>query len=811
MSPWSRWFGLLGLSVVAAGSDGQIVSETRWTNGSGGAFADASNWDAGVPDATTLARFGVDSFYDVELESDAAVAELSIDAGQILLFGGHRLDVERRAINFADELTISDAGTGLRAGEWVSGDSTVTHVRRGAMLQTNTARFEGFTSITDNNSAITVEQSSFVDGGLVGVRSGGSFTVGVGTDGFLSVQPVVGFFDSNQSSRLLVIGDGSSVTVGDRIFVGTNDRARGFMDVLDGGFVTARAIETRGSFSGSIFSAAPGVRVSGPGSSVVVADELDVVATGAETFGNRVSINDGATLTAGSARITSTAGFGRESQVTISSGGLLDVDDRLDVGGDGGQGSVSVTTAGILQSGSAVIDADTEEVARVRVDGVGSRWRNAGELRLSGEAELIVTDRGDVSTHQFRSATVGGVNAFQTRVAGPGSVLNVETDSTLGGDGESTTMSVGDGAIFATGGRLTVGANASLHVDDGTVAFGESTVADLRRVSGDAGALLGQINLVGDTTVAELRADSVAALDLDGVEVNNRGLISGDGRTPLGIRNHAGGEVRVRGSEWAAFGADSTNAGDVFNFGGQLEFGSGLTNHADGRIAGRGQFIVGESLENLGVMQFSGGLADVLGDVDNVGDGVILTSGGGVTTFFDDLHHSGGEIRTAAGATTVVFGDYSGDGALTGGGDVRLEGGVALGNSPAVVSFGGDLFLGVDSFTEIELAGTGIGEFDRFEVAGDFTIGGRLTTALIDGFKLSAGQSFEIAEAGGTLFGRFDGLADGDRVATFGGHSLLIDYGTSHIRLFAVAVPEPGGAALMIVAGFAATRRRRLR
>ena len=297
------------------------------------------------------------------------------------------------------------------------------------------------------------------------------------------------------------------------------------MDVVDGGSVTAKAIETRGSFGGNIFSTAPGIRVSGPGSSVAVVEELAVVATGGGTFGNRVSVSDGASLSAGSARVTGTAGFGRDSQAFVSSGGVLDIDDRLDVGGDG----------------------------------------------------------------------------------------------------------------------------------------------------------------------------------------------------------------------------------------------------------------------------------------------VILTGGGGVTTFFDDLHHSGGEIRTAAGATTVVFCDDSGDGPLTGGGDVRLEGGVALGNSPAVVSFGGDLLLGVESFTAIELAGTGIGDFDRFEVAGDFTIGGRLTTALIDGFKLSAGQSFEIAEAGGTLFGRFDGLADGDRVATFGGHSLLIDYGTSHVRLFAVAIPEPGGAALMIVAGFAAMWRRRSR
>ena len=71
-------------------------------------------------------------------------------------------------------------------------------------------------------------------------------------------------------------------------------------------------------------------------------------------------------------------------------------------------------------------------------------------------------------------------------------------------------------------------------------------------------------------------------------------------------------------------------------------------------------------LSNNGVLAFSAGTTDIRGDVLNVNAGKIVTAGGGVTTFYDDVTHNGSEIRTQMGGRTVFFGVQSGAGPFTG-------------------------------------------------------------------------------------------------------------------------------------------------
>lgn len=104
--------------------------------------------------------------------------------------------------------------------------------------------------------------------------------------------------------------------------------------------------------------------------------------------------------------------------------------------------------------------------------------------------------------------------------------------------------------------------------------------------------------------------------------------------------------------------------------------------------------------------------------------------------------------------------------------------GVATAGAAAqsVVPFGGDLVLGGGSQTNIEIAGGAIGEFDRFEVAGDVRLGGSLDVIELDALTLLSGHTFEIIDVGGSLTGIFSGLAEGSRVATFDGIDLFITY-----------------------------------
>ncbi|KZR82308.1 hypothetical protein PMIT1342_00774 [Prochlorococcus marinus str. MIT 1342] len=75
---------------------------------------------------------------------------------------------------------------------------------------------------------------------------------------------------------------------------------------------------------------------------------------------------------------------------------------------------------------------------------------------------------------------------------------------------------------------------------------------------------------------------------------------------------------------------------------------------------------------------------------------------------------------------------------------------------------------------EIELGGTYHGDGDRtatehdwIEITGDLELAGKPDVSLIDGFKLSAGDSFVIAKVDGDLSGEYDGLDEGDSVGRF--------------------------------------------
>jgi hypothetical protein len=146
-------------------------------------------------------------------------------------------------------------------------------------------------------------------------------------------------------------------------------------------------------------------------------------------------------------------------------------------------------------------------------------------------------------------------------------------------------------------------------------------------------------------------------------------------------------------------------------------------------------------------MSFSSGNTDIYGDVTNLSGGRIVTSGGaaGVTTFFDDVLHNGTEIRTSAGSGTVFFGSLSGSGPFTGPGTVYVEGDMRPGNSPAVMSFGGDLALSSTSHLFFEIGGEQRGGgYDAALISGSFIMGGILEIVAIPGFAFASGMEFDL-------------------------------------------------------------------
>ncbi len=246
--------------------------------------------------------------------------------------------------------------------------------------------------------------------------------------------------------------------------------------------------------------------------------------------------------------------------------------------------------------------------------------------------------------------------------------------------------------------------------------------------------------------------------------MTNNGLVTGDGQIGGTFTNAAAGELRGEpGKSLKLTGANNTNAGQINLFGGLVEFTQNLTNNAGGFISGNGT-IKTNALTNNGTMNFSG-LANVVGDVTNPRGSKIISSGGGPTTFLDDVVNNG-EIRTSAGSFTTFYGSTSGSGTYTGLGTVNFEGDLKPGNSPAAVSFGGDVVLGVASTLQMEIGGITPGsQFDQLNVTGKLILGGTLQVVLANGFMPSIGQSFDLLNWG-TVAGSFTavmlpGLASG--------------------------------------------------
>src|SRR5205823_5290800 len=97
--------------------------------------------------------------------------------------------------------------------------------------------------------------------------------------------------------------------------------------------------------------------------------------------------------------------------------------------------------------------------------------------------------------------------------------------------------------------------------------------------------------------------------------------------------------------------------------------------------------------------------------------GHIAISGASQVTFLDDVVNNGA-ISISSGNTAVFFGSFSGANGTTGAGSVLLEGDLRPGNSPAAISFGGDVSFGSGAALDIELGGLSAGsQYDTVHIA----------------------------------------------------------------------------------------------
>ncbi|WP_425398355.1 hypothetical protein [Aeoliella sp.] len=284
----------------------------------------------------------------------------------------------------------------------------------------------------------------------------------------------------------------------------------------------------------------------------------------------------------------------------------------------------------------------------------------------------------------------------------------------------------------------------------------------------------------------ELRGDN-ARIDSLG-EFHNDGVLRGSGRivTPL-FEAASTGEIRVSEGERLVIehGPSSANAGAMEVIGGELEFkGDDQLDHTGSSaliVARDATLRFGGGLNNRGALAVSYGGADVFGDIDNQAAGIfpagqVVLTGNSSTTFYGDFHNDG-LLQVSAGSSVVFLGDFTGASGVSGPGEVLLEGDLRPGNSPAELTFGGDLHFGGLAGLDLELGGLQAGtEYDRIVVNGNVDLGGMLSVSLLNSFTLSPGMTFDVLEVDGQRSGTFLGLDEGALVGMFDGIELLVTY-----------------------------------
>ena len=752
----------------------------------------------------------------------------------------------------------------LFAGYFGDGD---LNIEAGGMVS-NDAGYIGFASGSTGKVTVTGSGSQW-NGSIFYVGNAGNGTLDVQAGGVVSNGSGYIGIGPGSTGKATVTGSGSQwnsrnfLSLGGNLLTGTENGGMGTLNIQDSGQVNIG----NDRYSGS--SAALTVSDSGASGDLWVGNGSIVTNSGFSFIGLNAGSTGKVTVSGSGSQWNNSnflyTGYSGNGTLNVEAGGKVTnvvgrIGDKSNskgsatVTGGGsqwnnsgslhvgfsGDGTLNVEAGGVVTSVDGLVGRNSGSIGTATVTGSGSQWSNSRDFLVGnfGSGKLDIVAGGVVSN----TAGYIGLNSGSTgkaTVTGSGSKWTNSGNLSIGGSesalGGTGTLTIANSGLVTVGGTTRIWSGSNVNLTGGRFQFGQTTLQEFGRINAVSGSMTGDVTHSGYTDVSTLSSLQNSAVDLTGVRVANSGTLYGNGSLGVGLRNNAGGEVETMAGERMRFaGAGSTNAGEINNyggqirfdqnlvnqtgeinnFGGQIRFEQSLVNQTGGLIGGRGQFFANGGWTNSGIIAMSGGFADVHGDLVNNAGGKIAIGGGSTTTFYDDVTMDASNLNMdiASNSYGVFFGSYNGG--FNGLGTVQAFGDLRPGNSPGIVSFGGDLELGENTATYIELGGLLSGEFDQLLIGDDFLLDGSLNVSLIDDFKLGFNQEFLIADITGTRTGFFDGLSEGDLVGNYGGMDLFISYGAGNgndISLF-TAIPEPGAVGLLscLMLGWM-TRRRRVR
>ncbi len=458
--------------------------------------------------------------------------------------------------------------------------------------------------------------------------------------------------------------------------------------------------------------------------------------------------------------------------VSIANGKVLTANNGLYAGTLTGGGSLVKANGGTLAltgngagnySGTTTVGAGTLTFTQAVT--LGAQVTNNGTLNFTnaGNSELSTGLNGSGATNFSGDTSVGvleGTNTAAVSIAG-GKVLTVNSGSFAG------SLS-GGSLVKATGGLLTL---------DGLVNYTGTTT----NTGGGTLTITQNVNLVGQVT-------NDATLNFNGAGTSSLTSLVGSGTT-----NFAGNATIT-----------SRSGTGVVNFLGNVVItavsGSGDLDIASGKSLTIQQGSYTGSITGSGdLVKTTAGQLTLAGSPSNFGATLVQA---GLLTVNSDVTTT--SVTVAAGAT------LGGSGSING--NVVVNGILAPGNSPGVLTVTGTETLANNSSFLAEIggtqAGTGNAFHDQSNVVGNIVLGTGVTLDIIswNGFtSVSRGDTLTLLKSTGGISGRFADTAGSDLSgwtlfdnSTDAGHLYGNLYGTglSAGQTFAVWGTNPGRAAV---------------
>ncbi|QDS89046.1 Calx-beta domain protein [Rosistilla ulvae] len=506
--------------------------------------------------------------------------------------------------------------------------------------------------------------------------------------------------------------------------------------------------------NGGLTINAPIAGATGDGTSTVTFSGTDVTGIVFDTLGGDDTITVDSVQAALSGGFTITGGTGFDRAVvngTIATTGI---------------GAVNITTSGpiVLNSGSSVttvnggitLNANSAGAQTARFIGLDAnnaliQTTGTGNIQLLGHGAATDSGTSDLYGVDLRGGT-------RVRSTATGSSAGMITITGSGGNaasnnfgvrilGSTTNVSSVDGDILITG----AGGNGSSLYNHGILASGG------RIESTGAGENAASIIITG--------TGGRGPTEDDGVRINGFQVSSVAGEiTITGTGNGEAPDFRASGASiiggGTATGAITINANSIALQGTtNVQSTAALTirPRTAGTTIGIGGGTGDLNLDDTELGMLSDGFSSItIGDASS-GDIDINTA-----TFHDALNLiTGGEVHDLTGA----------DLNMSGGDTVTVDGTVAPGQSPGILSVTGNFAFADNSTYEVEINGNSPGtSYDQIDATGAVSIGSGVALDLggLAGFVGSrvGGESFKIINrTGGT--GTFDGLPEGATISNF--------------------------------------------